>query len=70
MNHKLVLSFLDANDSTFALSYPYIRDELEQSHVTALINAIITNGSIFKRVPVKVKTAKLVNVTENNYEVA
>ena len=68
-SYKLVMTFADSNGKEFSLSYPHITEDLEQTSVTALINAIITNGSIFATVPVTCKSAKLVTITDTAFTV-
>lgn len=69
MNKKLVLVFADANGKEFSLSWNYVSSELSQSNVSALITAILTNGSIFANVPVTCKSATAYDITPTSYSV-
>ena len=51
-------SYLDANPSA------------SESAVKAVGQALITNGSIFANPPLEVKSAKLVTVTEEEYDLS
>ena len=66
---KLVLTFADANGKEFILSYNYISDDVQQTYITALISAIIANGSIFANVPVSCKSAVVYSTTATSYNV-
>lgn len=68
--YKLVLDFLTAAEKTTRFTYNYADANNEASDVTTLMNAIITNGSIFKNVPVTKKAAKLVATEETAYNIA
>lgn len=69
---KLVCTFLDNEGNTMNLSYNYIMEasELDDADVKALMNAIITNGSIFERTPTTAKSAKIVVTTEEEVDIS
>ena len=69
MNRKIVFTFADSNGKEFTLSYSYAANEIEQSDITALKNAIIANGSIFANVPVTCKSIVVYDITATSYEV-
>lgn len=64
MASKLVMTFADANGDDIIMSYGYVDAETPASEIKALVNGIVTNGSIFTRVPVSAKSAKIVSTTE------
>ena len=70
MASKLVMTFADANGDDIIFSYGYVDDELPNSAVKALVNGIIANGSIFTRVPVTAKSAKIVSTTETVFDLS
>ncbi len=65
---KLVLSFVDSNGDSVSFSYNYADPEVTAANVSALMSGIITNGSIFQKVPATAKGAKL--VTTETTEIA
>ena len=67
---KLVMSFLKADGSEMSLSYNYADPEVEAENLTALMNGIITNGSIFENVPAVSKSAKIVTTTTTELDIA
>ena len=69
--HKAVLVFSDSNGKEITQSYNYVKDPetFTQQMMTTLINAILTNGSIFATVPVVCKSAKIVTTTPTDYTV-
>lgn len=46
------------------MSYNYVKPNISGATVQTVANAIITNGSIFAKVPTAIKSAKLVTTTE------
>ena len=69
MATKLVIELADANNETTKYSYSYADGEVTTSRVKSLVNALITNGSIFEKVPVAAKSAKLVVTTETEVDI-
>ncbi len=67
---KLVLTFADAGGNSFNMSYNYADTDVTASDVQALATGIITNGSIFEKVPVTAKGAKLLVTTETEFPVS
>lgn len=70
MAAKLVLEFYDSNDEAFSQTYNYASQSATTANVKALMNAIVTNGSIFDKVPESQKSAKLVVTTETEYDLS
>lgn len=66
MSARLVLTFADASGNDVVFSYPYADTEVEASDVQDAMQAFITNGSIFSKVPVVAKSAKLVVTQETD----
>ena len=66
---KLVLKFEDSNGKDVIFSFPYANPSASRTQVKALMNGIITNGSIFEHVPVEKKSAKLVTTTQTAVDV-
>ncbi len=67
---KLVLGFETSNGSTTTFSFSYAKPAATLANVKALMSAITTNGSIFTKVPVTAKSAKMVTTTENEYDLS
>ena len=64
MAAKLGLEFTDANGKSCTIRYSHVDEDVSSSDVVALVNGIITNGSIFATVPVSAKDATIVVTTE------
>lgn len=65
---KLVLEFYSATGETIQYSYKYAKPSAGTENVKALMQAMITNGTIFARPPVAAKSAKEVITTESVYD--
>ena len=65
---KLVMTFLTSSGDTTILSYNYIKPDITNPQVNAILQSMITYGSVFANVPVEAKSAKLVTTTENEFE--
>ena len=70
MSAKLVLTFSDAGGSDIKISYAHADSEVEASDVRTAVQTIVTNGSIFTKVPASAKSAKLVITTESDIELS
>ena len=57
---KLSLNFYKADDKTMNLSYKYARQDPSNANIKALMEGIVTNGTIFKKVPVSLKSAQII----------
>lgn len=57
-----------AGDKNF--SYNYINAEIATPIVKQIGNAIVTNGSIFKNIPLTFKAAKTVTTTEVDFDIS
>ena len=68
--NKLSLIFNIGNNKTSSLSYKYANPSVTQAQVQALATGIVTNGSIFKKVPLSAKSAKLITTEETAFDVA
>ena len=66
---KLVLSFATADGETVTFGYNYAKSNLQAIAVEELMAEIINGGSIFAKVPVLAKSAKLVTTTETDIEI-
>lgn len=67
---KIVLSFYNASGATVNLSYNYGDSEALASDVKTAMNTIIANGSIFRNVPVSIKSAKAVITSESEWDLS
>lgn len=70
MANRLVLEFYDSNRGTITMTYNHADEDVTTANVRALVNAIITNGSIFQTSPITAKSAKLVVSTESEFELS
>ena len=55
----LALTFVDKDGNDVVFSYPHANTSCYESDIKALVQGLITNGSIFANPPVIVKSAKL-----------
>lgn len=67
---QLVLQFRDANSGNIRFTYKYANPEVTSSEVKSLVAAMITNGSIFEKVPVIAVSATLQTTTETAIDIA
>ena len=67
---KLVLKFEDSNGKDVIFSFNYAKPSTTTTQVKALMNGIITNGSIFTNVPATAKSATLVTTSESEYDLS
>ncbi len=67
---KLVLGFETAAGKSMTLTYNYAKPSATTAQVKALMNGIITNGSIFAAVPATAKSATQVVTEENSYDLS
>lgn len=67
---KIVFSFGNASGNTINYSYNYGNDDASSASVKNAMNTMISNGSIFKRVPVSIKSAKSVITTESAFDLS
>ena len=70
MAAKLKLEFYDSNSKAFSQTYNYISPSATTANVKALMNAILSNGSIFATVPEEMKNAVLITTTETTYDLS
>lgn len=64
MPTKLVLDFKDSEGTSRRWSFNYADSDVTSSQVTALMDGMIANGSVFSNPPVVKEAAKLVITTE------
>ncbi|MBQ7578778.1 MAG: DUF2922 family protein [Synergistaceae bacterium] len=67
---KVVMAFTCDDGKNHNFSYKYADPELRTADVRTLVQAIITNGSVFDPVPVSLEGAKLVTTTENEFDLS
>ena len=67
---KIIFSFGNAVGNTVNYSYNYGDAETTASAVKAAMNTMITNGAIFKNVPMSIKGAKAVVTTETEFDLS
>ena len=67
---KIVFSFGNALGNTINYSYNYGNPDATSLSVKNAMNAMITNGSIFRNVPVSIKGAKAVLTTETEFDLS
>ncbi len=67
---KLVLGFETAEGKSMKLTYNHANPSATTAQVKALLNGIITNGSIFAAVPVTAKSATQVTTSESEYDLS
>ncbi len=65
MASRLLLEFKDASNATVKFSYNYANPEVAPNDVKSLVQAMITNGSIFAHPPVTAVSAKLIEISES-----
>lgn len=67
---KIIFEFLSADGSTIKHSYNYGDDDAATSDILAYMNGAITNGAMFKNVPISIKGAKAQTVTETEFSLS
>lgn len=63
---KLRMVYVDNGGTTTTHTYSYANPEATTTAVAALSAATITNGNIFQRVPVSLKSATIITTTETD----
>ena len=66
---RLDLTFVNDNGNSVTYKYNYINSEVDSLSVKALMQGMITNGSIFENVPSVIKEATLVTIRETSINV-
>ena len=66
---KVVMTFAGTNGNV-TISYGYAKTTSIANSVKALVNGLITNGSIFANPPVSAKSAKIVITSETPYDLS
>ena len=67
---KIVFSFGNASGNTINYSYNYGDASTSASDVKTAMNTMITNGVIFRNVPVSIKGAKAVVTSETEFDLS
>lgn len=67
---KLVLVFEDSEEKKVRHSFNYVKDDLTAAAAKALMNGMITNGSVYVKVPETIVSASLVTTTETALDVS
>ena len=67
---KLVCTFGTSNGGTEIFTFNYADAGATAANIKALMNAIITNGSIFAKVPTVIRDAKTVTTSEHVYDLS
>lgn len=67
---KLVLTFETNEDKNMTISFNYAKPTATSSQVNTLMDAIITNNSIFENIPTVKKSAKIVTTTETVFDLS
>lgn len=57
---RLAMSFTKSNGDPVTMSYNYAKPTATNAQIKALMQGIITNGSIFKNVPAYIKSAEFI----------
>lgn len=67
---KLILNFYSATGKTLTWTFNHAKPSAGRANVLALMNAMITNGSIYATPPAEIKGAKEVVTTESIYDLS
>ena len=67
--YKAVMSFYDADGKTIKFTYPNAKPLVNASDAKTAMNAMITNGAIFKKVPVSKKSYIVLSTEESSIDV-
>lgn len=67
---KLVLAFETSAGKTMSLTFNYAKPSATSTQIKALMNGIVSNGSIYENVPVAAKSAKSVTTSETIYDLS
>lgn len=67
---KLALTFNTSSDKVTTLNFAYAKPTVTEAQVQTLANAIVTNGSIYRKVPLSVKTIKLITTDTTDFDIA
>ena len=68
MSAILILTFVGANGSDVIFSFPYFDTNTTTTRIKALVDGLITNGSIFENPPVQLKTTRFVEFQDYDIE--
>lgn len=65
---KVVIQCATAEGTSVNYSYNYINPSAQDADIVALASGIVANGSIFEKVPVLLKTIKMVTTTTEDID--
>lgn len=68
--YKLSIEFATLDGRTLTMNFNYVKPDLGVAYVKALANGIVSNGSIFAKVPAVTKSAKIVTTSEEDYDLS
>lgn len=68
-SYKLVCQYVTSDGGSTTHSFPYAMSDLSTQAVNTFMNTIITNGSIFKKVPVSKKAAYLIETEQTDFSI-
>lgn len=66
---KLVITYATSEGSSTTHSWNHAKTNISGEQASAIASTTIANGSIFAKVPVLAKTAKLVTTTDTELEI-
>lgn len=66
---KLSITCSIGNNKTAAFTYKYAKASMTEQQAQALASGLVTNGSIFKKVPLSVKSIKLIETETTDFDV-
>ena len=69
-SYKMVMQFLDGDGKTISQTYNYVQGSPSAVSTKAAMDAIVTNGAIFKKVPVSKKACYVVATTQTNINIS
>jgi len=66
---RLYLEFQDKEGGSVSMIYPCVNKDIAELNIKELMQGIIRNGSIFEKVPVVMKSAKLVTTSTSFFNI-
>lgn len=61
---KLKMDFAKSNGDDMSITYNYIKNNVSNANVKALMEGMITNGAIYEKVPAIIKSATIITTEE------
>lgn len=68
-NYKAYLQFYDGDGKTITYSYPS-KNAIASADMKQVMTSFITNGAIFKKVPVTKKAAYIIATTQSDIDIS